>query len=80
MFKNWQVKVAFWIAGLLGTSTVGWRNPDGSLNLWAIGFGLALAIGGMLAKQHNVTGGTVPLTKEAESRTTGTAALPSTKK
>jgi hypothetical protein len=80
MFKNWKTTVLGWIAAIVGVTTVGWFRPDGSINWVAVVLGLLVGLLGTFAKDHDVTGGTVPLTKEAEARTTGAAAQPSTKK
>ncbi len=70
--KSWQTTLAGILTGIASTSTIGWMDPDGSPNLGSILVGIGIAAMGALAKQHNVTGGTVPTTPEAETRVEGT--------
>ena len=68
LLKNWQTTLAGVLAGLATVETVGWTKPDGTPNWSAIFLGCALAVLGAVSKQHNVTGGTVAVTPEAEER------------
>lgn len=68
LLKNWQTTVAGILAGLATVSTVGWTKANGTPNWGAIASGCFLAILGAVAKQHNVTGGTVANTEEAVTR------------
>lgn len=79
LWIKYRTTIIGWLAALLGVSTVGWFTPDGQINLLPVLSGLALALFAYFVKDKQVTGGTVPATKEAEARTEGAAALPSTK-
>lgn len=57
--KNWKTSLLGLLAGITGTSAVGWTTPDGKVNWISVGLGLALTILGYVSKDHNVTGGTV---------------------
>jgi hypothetical protein len=67
------------LAAILGISTAGWFTSSGEINWLAVLTGLGFAIFAHFTKPRQLTGGTVPATKEAEARTQGVAALPSTK-
>lgn len=56
------------LGGLLGISTAGWLKEDGTVNWPAIAIGVAIAVLGVMAKDHNATGGTVAVTAEAKDR------------
>jgi hypothetical protein len=77
--KNWLTTVIGLLTGVSGATMAGWFNSDGSIHWAAVLFAALAAVFGAVAKTFNVTGGTVPLTKEAETRTEGANALPSTK-
>lgn len=55
--KSWKTSLLGLLAGVTGSSAVGWTKPDGTINWISVALGLALAILGYLAKDHNVTGG-----------------------
>ena len=67
--KNWQTTLAGLLVGLTGSAAIGWQKPDGSVNWFAVALAVASALLGLVAKQHNVTGGTVGVTAEAQTRT-----------
>ena len=69
MMKNWQTTILGLLAGVTGTSLNGWTKPDGSINWLSIALGLLISLLGAVAKQHNVTGGTVAQTKVAAAST-----------
>lgn len=85
LWIKWRVNIIGWIGVALGVSRVGWFTPEGCtgdachVNTWAIIMGILGAILVWFLKDKGVTGGIVPLTKEAESRVTGHKADPSTK-
>lgn len=60
--KNWKTSLVGVIGGLivmLPTIIKAATTPDGKVNWAQVATGAALAMVGMLAKDHNVTGGTV---------------------
>lgn len=59
MMKNWKTTVLGWLAAIVGVSTVGWFKPDGTPNWMVIVLGLLVGLLGTIAKDHDVTGGTV---------------------
>lgn len=72
MFTNWKTTIAGMIAGLpLAIDAVAKAYADGQFN-GQHGVQLALGVGlvvlGALAKDHNNTGGTNPVTEEAVKR------------
>jgi hypothetical protein len=67
--KNWQTTLAGLLVGLTGATGVGWQKPDGSVNWIAIAIAVTSALLGLVSKQHNVTGGTIPQTKVAATQT-----------
>ncbi len=57
---SWLVTILGWLMTALGvTSTVGWKNPDGSINWIAVAMAIIGAVLSRKLKQDNVTGGTV---------------------
>lgn len=69
MFKNWKTTLVGALAGTIGGTAQGWTTPDGSINWMSVALAIAMAFLGALAKDHNATGGSVPMTPEAAKRT-----------
>lgn len=67
--KNWKTMLLGLLAGLTGSSAVGWTKTDGSLNYLAIAFAVVTAALGYFTKDKDVTGGTVAQTKVAAAAT-----------
>lgn len=53
--KSWKTSLLGLLAGVTGSSAVGWTKPDGTVNWISVALGLALTILGYLAKDHNVS-------------------------
>jgi hypothetical protein len=68
-FKNWQTTLAGLIAAIATLGAEGVQKPDGTMNWPNIVLATAMAVFGAVAKSHNVTGGTVGVTAEAQART-----------
>jgi len=79
MLKNWLTTVLGFLTGVSGATMAGWFNVDGSIHWAAVAFAVLASFFGAVAKVFNVTGGTVPLTREAVARTEGINALPPVK-
>jgi hypothetical protein len=76
IITSWKTTLLGLVVGGLTIATQTYTQGM-SWKAWVTG--VAIAIWGMVQKDANVTGGTIPATKEAETRTTATAAAPATK-
>jgi hypothetical protein len=89
LLKQWQTTIMGSSAGGAIATGMGWTTcvasatpgaPDVcSINWWAVLSFLLLTAYGIVTKQWNTTGGTIPLTHEAEKRVTAAASAPPTK-
>lgn len=74
---NWKTTTAGIVFGILMAYQTVYK-PGMSLKEWSIAAAVFLigALPGILAKDFNVTGGTIPANSEAATRTTLAATLP----
>ena len=76
MLTNWKTSlVGIFVGGMYVVANA--YQPGMSWKTWLVGAGIALW--GLVMKDFNTTGGTVPATAEAVSRTTREAAAPVSK-
>ena len=60
MIRNWKTSILGALAGIFGTTSMGWLTTEGKPNWFAILFGILAAGTGVAAKDHDVTGGGPP--------------------
>ena len=54
--KNWKTTVLGVLAGLTGGSAVGWTDPAGGINIWAVALSVITSLFGYFAKDHDQAG------------------------